>query len=1459
MKASEIKGKVDFGIITVREDEFRAVLKRFHPEDFAYGNREYSMSRLQSDSGGEYLIAAVRCPEQGEKQGQDMARDMIEDLDPQWLVLVGISGGVPSNDFTLGDVLLANRLYDFSVEAALQGRPSEYSLGGGPMQKVIQIFLASLAARELKGQFEGWNHEDSIGMKAPSISLRSTNFYGSPQWQEKVKASLRKHFKRSKLLRPPLFAVGPTASSDRLMKNADLLEEWRTSARHTANVEMELAGVYEAARRVHREYPILAIRGVSDIVGFKRNDSWTEYACQTAAAFAHALIKAGPLQPRSSASQGTTNEPDANLQPQVNDFNSSGQALTQLRTLSRIVEADAKLIIHDEALGGDVCLDQHLYVTRSVEEKVIRNLNASEKESNITVVVGEAGRGKTSLLWKLYQSLKEEGSWETWFLKSTMLLTPSSPASMPSRGGITYETILSATSAATNEGKRPLLLLDTLDLLLHDEASRNFLLGLLFDLTARGCTVVATCRPPEVSLLNPVEYRRATLVDYEGPELEEAIRKHAARLYAPSAQHDREDYAKEILEAVARGLPIREVCENPLTLRMLFTIYAPSRVASDVNVFELYKLYWTHRVEQDYRAGSPFPAVTVPNLERAAAASALAMLAEGMPELSADKLLRVVKELEVTSGELDALSARGVLLHSADGTVSFFHQTFFEHSAARGLLRFFAFEAIPILKRRLEFKPNDLFTSPVYEQVLLLAEEAPHSVSARADEAVIDLIESAALSSLMSAIYVYCHRREIAPAVEQVMRSRLAQAEEAVQIRFLELAPNVPKHRLEKLIEELDLIWESGTSRVREHLVVLLERLVPRGHDKVARFVERHDLIKYVFDLVPPFNVSRMLLNVLKAVSSYDPQSGWERLIKFCGTSTLSTRGRELSVAIVKFLVEKAEIFGAEDIATRFEADTARFKLDQARDFDELADMYGNLWRVEWSAAHRSVYDVLAEVSTLPEGMSLVTKMRGLGRLLRSASEGEASLALSQCEQEKRHYYRAMWIEGVMPNWLRALDHDGERESGSVKYLRTYVRNKLIEDDGIEQSRAMRNLLIQAIREAELSSPSFIELVVSESFPSPEPWLDKDRLAYLLVDGFVAKHPGATEAMRLLKENPHAYWRTLDRAVGPRLVKKIFAVPAVMDSLFEITLKVEDAAFILRAIETMTRPLPPSFLNWTERISSFCKRIMNLSVEPQKRRYAIMIWDHLLTLGLSPFHTLDELVRLVNSEVDMRARGYLVSMIGRSAAGMKYDMRSVLNILVPIAKSADDELRRRGMLALAKASSEFQGDVSPYVDEILQTVLSPPATAERLSALRPLIERLLRSDVELAASVFRKLIMGAMEVGIGTSGRQKLFGRLKPTARVVVRLTTPEARKELLKIVPNLDRVLGSLVLDAICHEVLIEFPNELDELLRSDVAGEVKETILKYRYTQERSLGGKEWPELYHLFASSGGKSTIL
>ena len=67
------------------------------------------------------------------------------------------------------------------------------------------------------------------------------------------------------------------------------MERWQEFARQVIQVEMELSGVYEAARTAGREnYPVLAIRGLSDIVGFARDGQWTAYACKTAAAYAAA-------------------------------------------------------------------------------------------------------------------------------------------------------------------------------------------------------------------------------------------------------------------------------------------------------------------------------------------------------------------------------------------------------------------------------------------------------------------------------------------------------------------------------------------------------------------------------------------------------------------------------------------------------------------------------------------------------------------------------------------------------------------------------------------------------------------------------------------------------------------------------------------------------------------------------------------------------------------------------------------------------------------------------------------------------------------------------------------------------------------------------------------------------------------------------------------------------------------
>jgi nucleoside phosphorylase len=58
---------------------------------------------------------------------------------------------------------------------------------------------------------------------------------------------------------------------------------------------MESAGIYKATQGSNVSF--LAIRGISDVIGFKREDEWTLYACETAAAFAQAFLLTRPIAP----------------------------------------------------------------------------------------------------------------------------------------------------------------------------------------------------------------------------------------------------------------------------------------------------------------------------------------------------------------------------------------------------------------------------------------------------------------------------------------------------------------------------------------------------------------------------------------------------------------------------------------------------------------------------------------------------------------------------------------------------------------------------------------------------------------------------------------------------------------------------------------------------------------------------------------------------------------------------------------------------------------------------------------------------------------------------------------------------------------------------------------------------------------------------------------------------------
>ena len=131
----------------------------------------------------------------------------------------------------------------------------------------------------------------------PPADIEDVSLYGKDDWKSKVLGSLKAQFPLEKDARNPDFFAAVLITSNTLMKDTVLATQWRQTARHASGVEMELGGVCRAARYgTDGQTRVLAIRGLSDIIGYKRSHEWTEYACRSAAAFADALIQSGLIR-----------------------------------------------------------------------------------------------------------------------------------------------------------------------------------------------------------------------------------------------------------------------------------------------------------------------------------------------------------------------------------------------------------------------------------------------------------------------------------------------------------------------------------------------------------------------------------------------------------------------------------------------------------------------------------------------------------------------------------------------------------------------------------------------------------------------------------------------------------------------------------------------------------------------------------------------------------------------------------------------------------------------------------------------------------------------------------------------------------------------------------------------------------------------------------------------------------
>jgi nucleoside phosphorylase/predicted phosphodiesterase len=1137
----------------------------------------------------------------------------------------------------------------------------------------------------------------------------------------------------------------------------------------------------------------------------------------------------------------------------------SREALRRVRRWSRIAADDAQQVIQAAGTEHEVLLGPELYVQRDIEQEIYARLEKSERGGqpvNI-LVTGEAGHGKTSLLWRLHQTLGEAGKWEPWFIKSTLLaLAPRAGEA----GGLHLDDLLAAARLARIEGRRPLVLLDTVDALLHgEEAERERVVEALLTLSEEGCGLIAACRPQEAMLLGPLRRGSLRLDEYKGRELTEAIDKHVAHFYAYADLRTREEHRAHINSVVARGLPLREVCVNPLTLRMLFVLYAPDPVPAEVNVFDLYDKFWRDRVVTDRRAGSPLPQPNAANLEKAASLVALVMLAEGQPELPAQQVRDGVVRCGGNAAEVAQLVSRGVL-HGQDGaTLHFFHQTFFEHSAARAILDHFGENGLSLLQRRLADRPHDMFLSPVYEQALLLAETSPAVVRRRADDLLGGLFRAGSAIERSSAAYIYAHRKNVPPTVARQFQELLKTADTALVRRFLTVAPNLPIQRWEDLFHELDLIWERGKWEERAHTLDLLERLAVRDDRRVLGYLTRHEVFDYILKLPFHFQGATRLLRIYAALAVRQPARSWELVSRFYGFG-IQEQSQDLQISAINALAEYAALYGPENIARRFE-EMARNTAGTPPRFNEVfPQAIGRLWTIEWRARNVPVETVIEAVND-PQADEVQTRARlyGLaGLVVDSDNVADAAQLFESFRREADVHRQWLWARMCLPGLLGAEVEDDDllpavrhARREIIAIFRDRIRQAKSAAEALPDAQRIFLMAREAVEKANFSPARLAALLDFAEAEAPGGWLDRGLFAELLPDACVGGHGGAAEAMRLLANAPEQFPEAPVVPIALRLSMLAAEHREAVWQFLALTARVgsaEGAAAMVRTLELLQPPAAEIIDNLKASLNAFRQMLItSRSVPTQRTGFAL--WWHLVRLGVCDPPSLDEIRRQLEQKSDVTTRAELVNLLAQAAVKNRLAAQEVAALLLPLAALKDQKLGKAALTALVNLIIELPVEAPEFILKALDVALAAPTDSGRPTLFGRVIEFLSARNVALATEILKRILRAPAIAELGKQAQKDIANRLRSPARQLVRVMTQRQRNQMLALTPAIAPLLQRVIVEAVCHEAFLPSIVALDQLLASEgLADHTVELIRRQKYARERSAGGETWLELYDL-----------
>lgn len=500
---------------------------------------------------------------------------------------------------------------------------------------------------------------------------------------------------------------------------------------------------------------------------------------------------------------------------------------------------------------------QDVYVKRKVEGEILEKW---ERHKLITIV-GAGGSGKSSLLYGIYQHFASLNTCDCYILAANTLIQI---------GTQVLNHFTNVAVATERLGRQQILLLDTLDVLLHRTDSRMEVKKLLRELVMlNNLHVIISCRVEEAQLyLNSNELgapsRMFSLLGFDEVEdLPQVLQKYASEYLKEGIERAR--YIDKIVSLVGKKTEmgwqseVSKLYTQPLTLRMIFEIYSQSDLNEEINLYRLYKDYWERRVLKDIREekAQNILASDEENLSRAAQTIALRMLCTGSPIIEREILEEILERDNIDRRYLALLTTRGILqTNSIDGTtpgykeeiVNFFHQTFFEHAAAQAIVKrqklYEEFQKL-LFPNGIGGTEPDFFRLPVMGHVLYL-ENLTNT------DKVIEILDSLFKSSHdyrtigLRLVPCFSETRKIDLYFNGILLNVGFTDEELKD--YLKHIGNTPKQRLGALWKHLNTIWAKGRPTTNISLLSYTKWLALIEPENFVDFVTKHEPEDYLYN-----------------------------------------------------------------------------------------------------------------------------------------------------------------------------------------------------------------------------------------------------------------------------------------------------------------------------------------------------------------------------------------------------------------------------------------------------------------------------------------------------------------------------------------------------------------------------------------------------------------------------------